>query len=155
MLLEASSEASSETLYRPVRLEMPAEEFEEMLSRRFDLLTLNDSLGQIVSVMDIHGIIEELSQTNLGSRTVQRLLAVASQEETDALVSHLQERLHRMAMDSYGNYVFQKLLQNCSTPCRLAALERLLPQLPAILQTKTGTHSLQSLVDSASCIQEL
>ena len=105
--------------------------------------------------MDIHGIIAELSSTNFGSRAVQRLLSVASPAEIDSIVEVLAGKLDKLVVDGYGNYVFQKLLQSCSLECRLAALRNLVNQLPSILQTKTGTHAMQSLLLTATCLEEL
>ena len=109
IVLEASTQ-EKETYLRPIHLEMPLEKFDSLLARRFVLLSLSDEVNHIQSVMDIHGIIEELSSTNLGSRTMQKLLSTASSAEIDSLLEVLDDRLERLAVDGYGNYVFQKLL---------------------------------------------
>jgi hypothetical protein len=153
--LQASSKAPNETFVKLMWLELPLEKFEELMAKRFDLLNLSEELNQVRSIMDIRGIIEELSSTNFGSRTVQRLLSMATPNEIDLLVEMMTGKLDRLAVDGYGNYVFQKLLQSCSLEHRIAALTSLINHLPSILQTKTGTHAMQSLLLTASCIDEL
>lgn len=67
----------------------------------------------------------------------------------------LTDKLPKLAVDAYGNYVFQKLLQSCSLNRRMAAVSSLVHHLPAILQTKTGTHAMQALLMTASCFEEI
>jgi len=67
----------------------------------------------------------------------------------------LAPQLIEMVTDSYGNYVFQKLLLSCSLELRLFSIGKVFSSLPAILETKTGTHSMQTLLLSMSCMDEL
>jgi hypothetical protein len=54
------------------------DKLEELLDRRLKLLALGDELSEVRSIMDIEGIIFELSRSNIGSHVCQKLLSIAS-----------------------------------------------------------------------------
>jgi hypothetical protein len=60
-----------------------------------------------------------------------------------------------MVMDSYNNYVFQQLIQDCSLELRLFSINKVFNSLPTILETKTGTHSMQALLQTMKYVEEL
>jgi glutamine synthetase adenylyltransferase len=53
-----------------------------------------------------------------------------------------------MIFDRYGNYVFQKIFKVANQEQRDSCFKKLQPDLMDILQSKEGTHSIQSLIDN-------
>ena len=47
----------------------------------------------------------------------------------------------------YGNYFFQKLLKRLNSQQIIQILQMIEPHFPNIAANKSGTHSIQSLID--------
>lgn len=63
------------------------------------------------SLIALKGLIFELSQQNMGSRILQKLLCKASSEEVDSFIHEIYQRINEVIVDKYGNYVIQKLFK--------------------------------------------
>lgn len=80
------------------------------------------------------------------SRKAQGIIAKATPQELERIVTVLAPCLHTLMVDVYGNYACQTLFTSCSPAQRLRVVQVLAPHLLAIAKDSRGTHSLQALV---------
>ena len=96
--------------------------------------------------------IEKLACDSNGSRTVQRVMTVATADgNVDAHVATLAhmriERILQFASDKYGNYVMQIALRNACGEARLLLQSALTPYIPKLATDKFGSNLAETLVD--------
>jgi hypothetical protein len=63
--------------------------------------------------------------------------------------------LYKLVICSYGNYVFQLLINVCGLDKKKKLIECLGNHLVFIAKTKQGTHALQSLVSTITLEAEM
>ena len=125
---------------------MPTHKIEEFFDYRSQLLNKSSTLSEIKHLADLKGLYYPLSQQNMGSRILQKLLKKASFQEIKEMCEELKPEFPKMILDSYGNYVIQKIFSCSPSHFRSTLLGWLEKDLMKLLMTKTGTHTLQAIV---------
>lgn len=125
---------------------MPTLKIDEFFDYRIQLLSKSPALNEIKSLPELKGLYYPLSQQNMGSRILQKLLKKASPQEIKEMCEELKPEFPHMILDSYGNYVVQKIFACSPSHLRSNLLSWLEKDLIQLLMTKTGTHSLQAIV---------
>lgn len=98
--------------------------------------------------------VADRAMTKAGSKQIQRTLGKATPEEIDSIVEGVKDQIGGLMIDTYANYMCQKLFQTCSSAQRLELLRAMKPDLLKISMDTRGTHSLQILIGLASLAEE-
>ena len=88
--------------------------------------------------------------THKGSILIQEFLNSLNDFELNKLFTNLTPYISSIMCLEYGNYFIQKLIKKLSIQQRLKIYELIEPNFIEIAINKSGTHSIQSLID---CIQ--
>ena len=94
-------------------------------------------------------------KTYKGSLFIQQFLDKLEQKELDLLFLKLIPSIPFIMCLEYGNYFFQKLIKKLNIKQRLAIYEIIEPDFIQIATNKSGTHSIQSLIECISSPMEL
>ena len=89
-------------------------------------------------------------ETHKGSILTQEFLNSLNDFELNKLFTNLTPYISSIMCLEYGNYFIQKLIKKLSIQQRLKIYELIEPNFIEIAINKSGTHSIQSLID---CIQ--
>lgn len=92
--------------------------------------------------------------TQKGSRALQNISEHSSPDKFEYLLEMLKSSFSYLMMDIYGNYLCQKLIQNCSSRQRVFILENICEQFCDIARNSSGTHSLQALIEIINLKEE-
>ena len=90
-----------------------------------------------------------------GSIYVQELLQTINEQELNLLFHNLIPNISFIMCLEYGNYFFQKLVKKLNLKQRLSIYEIIEPNFIEIATNKSGTHSIQSLIECISTPIEL
>ena len=90
-----------------------------------------------------------------GSIYVQELLQIINEQELNLLFHNLIPNISFIMCLEYGNYFFQKLVKKLNLKQRLSIYEIIEPNFIEIATNKSGTHSIQSLIECISTPIEL
>ena len=89
-------------------------------------------------------------QTHKGSILIQDFLNSVNDSELNKLFTDLTPYISSIMCLEYGNYFIQKLIKKINVKQRLEIYEIIKPNFIEIATNKSGTHSIQSLID---CIE--
>ena len=117
----------------------------------------NDNIinGQKMEFLNNISIILMNLKTYKGSIYVQELLQTINEQEVNLLFLNLIPNISFIMCLDYGNYFFQKLVRKLNLKQRLSIYEIIEPNFIEIATNKSGTHSIQSLIDCISSPIEL
>jgi hypothetical protein len=94
-------------------------------------------------------------KTYKGSIYIQELLQTINEKELNLLFHNLIPNISFIMCLDYGNYFFQKLVKKLNLAQRLSIYEIIEPNFIEIATNKSGTHSIQSLIECISTPIEL
>ena len=94
-------------------------------------------------------------KTYKGSIFVQEFLDEIDKKELDILFLRLIPNIPFIMCLEYGNYFFQKLIKKLNLKQRLSIYEIIEPDFITIATNKSGTHSIQSLIECIASPMEL
>ena len=114
----------------------------------------NIKKAKIILLNNIQIILINL-KTYKGSLFIQQFLDEIDQKELDLLFLKLIPSIPYIMCLEYGNYFFQKLIKKLNIKQRLAIYEIIEPDFIQIATNKSGTHSIQSLIECISSPMEL
>ena len=89
-----------------------------------------------------------------GSHLLQKMIKTIEPKDTDALLDLLGEKIKFVMCDSYGNYFLQKIILKCNKSQRLLILTKIKNDFYEIANDLSGTHCIQSLVESLNSKEE-
>lgn len=92
--------------------------------------------------------------TQQGSKYLQRVLTRASPDVVEFIIQEVIKDLRFLMTNQYGNYFCQKLLQSSSSQQRCEILSELSEHILEISCSKSGTHSMQSLIEMINMDEE-
>ena len=84
----------------------------------------------------------------IGSRIMQKYLNKFPSEILTLLIIKLGASLNKIIVDVYGNYFCQKMIQICSKDQRILILENIKDNLVQISKDNSGTHAIQTMLDT-------
>jgi Pumilio-family RNA binding repeat len=91
----------------------------------------------------------ETAKEQHGCRYLQRLIAGEPPERLQLLLDEILPETGALMVDPFGNYLVQKVLDNCSAPQRRAVLEHACASgLASIARNTHGTRAVQKLVEA-------
>mmetsp|Transcript_6848 Transcript_6848/g.6372 ORF Transcript_6848/g.6372 Transcript_6848/m.6372 type:complete len:314 (+) Transcript_6848:838-1779(+) len=117
-------------------------------------MTLPDSEKPVEAIYEYKGQISNLAMTQQGSKYLQRVLTHAAPEMVEFIFQEVLDKLSALMPDQYGNYFSQKLFQSCSPHQRLEILKSISHDIHRISCSKSGTHSMQNLIDMINMEEE-
>ena len=82
-----------------------------------------------------------------GSINLQLILSYMDSNEISSLLINILPYINEIMCLEYGNYFFQTLLKKLNTQQRIKIYQVIEPHFPNIAMNKSGTHSIQSLID--------
>ena len=82
-----------------------------------------------------------------GSINLQLILNNMNRSEISSLLFNILPYINEIMCLEYGNYFFQKLLKKLNTEQRIKIYQVIEPHFSNIAMNKSGTHSIQSLID--------
>ena len=82
-----------------------------------------------------------------GSINLQLILSNMNNNEISSLLINILPYINQLMCLKYGNYFFQKLLKKLNTQQRIKIYQVIEPHFLNIAMKKSGTHSIQSLID--------
>ena len=94
-------------------------------------------------------------KTYKGSLFIQDLLDEINNNELNILFIHLMPHIPFIMCLEYGNYFFQKLIKKLNLQQRLEIYKIIEPNFLEIATNKSGTHSIQSLIECINTHYEL
>ena len=94
-------------------------------------------------------------KTYKGSIYIQEFLQTINEKELNLLFHNLIPNISFIMCLDYGNYFFQKLVKKLNLAQRLSIYEIIEPNFIEIATNKSGTHSIQSLIECISTPIEL
>ena len=89
-----------------------------------------------------------------GSHLLQKMIKTIEPKDIDALLDLLGEKIKFVMCDSYGNYFLQKIILKCNKSQRLLILTKIKNDFYEIANDLSGTHCIQSLVESLNSKEE-
>lgn len=89
-----------------------------------------------------------------GSHLLQKMIKTIEPLDIDNLLNLINDKIKPVMCDSYGNYFLQKIILKCNKSQRLFILTRIQSDFYAIANDLSGTHCLQSLVESINSKEE-
>ena len=108
----------------------------------------NDNInGKKIELLNNISIILMNLKTYKGSIYVQELLQTINEQELNLLFHNLIPNISFIMCLEYGNYFFQKLVKKLNLKQRLSIYEIIEPNFIEIATNKSGTHSIQSLIE--------
>ena len=82
-----------------------------------------------------------------GSINLQNIIYNMNDNEISSLLLIILPYINVIMCLEYGNYFFQKLLKRLNSQQKIKILQVIEPSFPNIATNKSGTHSIQSLID--------
>jgi len=101
---------------------------------------------------ELAAAVSRLAREQDGSRAVQRVLAEGSSRGADVsalldgLITLGGPQLGALADDQFGNYAVQNALRAAPPSCLAALLGLLLPRLPQLASSKSGSNAAEAVV---------
>ncbi|KYK70442.1 Pumilio-family RNA binding repeat-containing protein [Toxoplasma gondii TgCatPRC2] len=93
------------------------------------------------------GNIEMIARDQIGCRMLQRKLSEASPEEVEAIRLEVLECVVVLLVDPFGNYLVQKVVEECEEPQLLQLVRKIRPRLVDICLSPHGTRAVQKLIE--------
>jgi Pumilio-family RNA binding repeat len=115
---------------------------------------LVDSLENPIGFEDFKENIIEMSSTNKGSRKMQSFLPTAEPGEIAFVCEKILSQVDLIMCDTYGNFMFQCLVEVCNKEQRIALMKKAVTQVIEIVCNPKGTHSFQKLVGKIESHEE-
>ena len=107
------------------------------------------------TVEELTGSIYVLAKDQYGCRLLQRLLDEQKPALVDLVFRECFEHINELMTDAFGNYLLQKLIEQCSEPQRIAIISKSSADLVAIALNMHGTRAVQKIVESVSSAAEV
>ena len=105
-----------------------------------------NNILKIYNINDIKQILNDL-QNYWESIKLQYILYNMNDNEISSLLLIIMPYINIIMCLEYGNYFFQKLLKRLTIQQRIQILQKIEPHFLNIATNKSGTHSIQSLID--------
>ncbi|CBZ52857.1 hypothetical protein NCLIV_026460 [Neospora caninum Liverpool] len=93
------------------------------------------------------GNIEMIARDQIGCRMLQRKLSDANPEEVEAIRLEVLECVVVLLVDPFGNYLVQKVVEQCEEPQLLQLVRKIRPRLVDICLSPHGTRAVQKLIE--------
>ncbi len=93
-------------------------------------------------------------QNCAGSHLLQKMIKTIEPLDIDNLLSIIGDKIKLIMCDNYGNYFLQKIILKCNKSQRLLILNLIKSDFYQIANDLSGTHCLQSLVESITSKEE-
>eukprot|EP01026_Neomeris_dumetosa_P081042 TRINITY_DN904_c0_g1_i1.p1 TRINITY_DN904_c0_g1~~TRINITY_DN904_c0_g1_i1.p1 ORF type:complete len:718 (-),score=95.06 TRINITY_DN904_c0_g1_i1:454-2607(-) len=102
------------------------------------------------SVDDVVGHVMEIAKDQYGCRYLQKLMDEGGAETVARLFPEILERARDMMMDPFGNYLIQKMLEECNEEQRTAVLRKVTAdgQLVRVALNTHGTRAVQKVLET-------
>ena len=105
---------------------------------------------------ELTGHIYLIAKDQYGCRLLQRMLDERTPPGlVDAVFGEVYEHINELMTDAFGNYLIQKLLEQCHESQRLAIISRTSPDLVAIALNMHGTRAVQKIVETVGSVKEV
>lgn len=103
-----------------------------------------------ISIPDVAGQIYGLCKDQHGCRFLQRKLK--EQKESDILIifDEVKDHFQELMVDPFGNYLCQRLVENCSDEQRTVLVQNVVPAMTTIALNQHGTRALQRMIELVS-----
>lgn len=104
----------------------------------------------------IQGKVYETAKDQHGCRFLQRWLEMnCNTEAVQALMSEIIPHVGELMMDQYANFLLQKLFDVMPRDVRLKVAKVAAPKIASIAMTAHGTFSVQKMIETISCPEEM
>ena len=116
-------------------------------NNNLDIFIQNNKEEKSLSIIfDANKVLEKL-KNYWGSIFLQKVLLTLDNKELSILLFNILPQINIIMCSEYGNYFFQKLIKRLNVNQRLLIYKRIEPYFVNIAKNKSGTHSIQSIID--------
>ena len=117
--------------------------------------SLSSQFTSASSIEELTGHIYLLAKDQYGCRLLQRLLDDQKPTLCDLVFRECYEHINELMTDAFGNYLMQKLIEQCQEQQRIAIINKSSADLVAIALNMHGTRAVQKIVESVSTGNEV
>ncbi|PFH33316.1 Pumilio-family RNA binding repeat-containing protein [Besnoitia besnoiti] len=93
------------------------------------------------------GNIEMIARDQIGCRMLQRKLSEADAEEVKTICLEVLDCVIVLLVDPFGNYLVQKVVEECAEPQLLQLVRKLRPRIVDVCLSPHGTRAVQKLIE--------
>ena len=117
--------------------------------------SLSSQFTSTSSIEELTGHIYLLAKDQYGCRLLQRLLDDQKPTLCDLVFRECYDHINELMTDAFGNYLMQKLIEQCQEQQRIAIINKSSADLVAIALNMHGTRAVQKIVESVSTGNEV
>ena len=159
--MQLSGEGKLASPHRPLSPLQPPHSFSHTTSTSTDASddpyasALSSQFTSASSIEDLTGHIYLLAKDQYGCRLLQRLLDDQKPALCDLVFRECYDHVNELMTDAFGNYLMQKLIEQCQEHQRIAIINKSSADLVAIALNMHGTRAVQKIVESVSTGSEV
>lgn len=98
------------------------------------------------------GKIDVIARDQIGCRMLQRKLSEGDAEETRGICSEVLEHAVSLLVDPFGNYLVQKVIEECEESQLLLLVRRIRQRITDICLSPHGTRAVQKLIEVSAAL---
>lgn len=103
-----------------------------------------------IDIQDVKGEIVSLCSDQHGCRFLQRKLDERDEDALNIIFDEVHPHIVRLMTDPFGNYLCQKLLENCKDEQRTVLIRNCMGSMSQIALNQHGTRALQKMIEFIS-----
>ncbi|XP_006663548.1 pumilio homolog 12-like [Oryza brachyantha] len=121
-------------------------------------LALKTAQLNFSSVDEVAGRIYMFAKDQNGCRFLQKVFTEGTKEDVEKIISEIIDHITELMMDQFGNYMVQKLLEECSDDQRkhiICEITRVPGDLITVACNMHGTRAVQKLIDTINTPEQI